>query len=97
MYMAAEGHRLRFCPASAREQLGPGHPPDSVRVFAYPEGTGRATSVNARFLRPRTADTCTGPMLRDIVEFPSGLRRHRICTLTEVARLVPPDLWFHQL
>ena len=52
-------------------------------MFTVPEGTKRATSLNARLLR-------TGPISRDIVNFPSELCRRRSAMFTEqVARLVP--------
>ena len=59
-------------------------------LCAVPDGTKRATSVNVQPLRMQK-DLRTGSISRDIVNFPSELRSSRSVTLTEVARLVPPE------
>ena len=56
-----------------------------------PEGTKCATSVNVQ-LPCLQKNLRTGSISRDIVNFPN-LRRHRSGMFTEVARLVPPDLF----
>ena len=48
--------------------------------------------VKVQLLRLRR-DLRTGSISRDIVNSPSELCRRRSCMITEVARLVPPDLW----
>ena len=63
----------------------------STRVHQTCDFHEHATSAPAR-------QTCTDLILRDILKFPSGLRRHRSSTFTEVARLVPPEsiisIWY---